>query len=36
MYTSGGGDKLKAKVRFRTGRSMMLMISKAPVEILKK
>ena len=34
MYTSGGGESLKARVRFKTGRSMMLMIHKAPVEIL--
>jgi hypothetical protein len=35
MYTSGSGDKLKAKVRFKTGRAMLLMVSAAPLEILK-
>ncbi|MBI1320007.1 MAG: AAA family ATPase [Candidatus Hydrogenedens sp.] len=35
MYTSGDGTALKAKVRFKTGRTMMLMVSAAPLEILK-
>ncbi len=35
MYTSGTGEKMKARVRFNTGRTVLLMLSKAPIEILK-
>ena len=35
MYTSGTGEKMKARVRFNTGRTALLMLSKAPIEILK-
>lgn len=34
MFTQGKGDKLKAHIRFNTGRSITLMMSQAPVEIL--
>lgn len=34
LFTQGKGDKLKAKIRFNTGRSVMLLLSQAPVEIL--
>ena len=37
MFTQGSGDKLKAKVRFDVGnRMVMLMISAAPIEVIKK
>ncbi len=35
MYTAGSGPKLKARIRFRTGRSRTFMVSKAPLEILE-
>ena len=34
LYTSGTGDKLKAKIRFETGRMATLMVAQAPLEIL--
>jgi DNA helicase-2/ATP-dependent DNA helicase PcrA len=34
MFTQGAGDKLKARIRFDTGRFATLMISQAPIEIL--
>ena len=34
MYTSGSGDKLKARVRFETGRTALLMVKHAPLKIL--
>jgi len=35
MYTTGAGDKLKARIRFKTGRTAVLMLSQAPLEILE-
>jgi DNA helicase-2/ATP-dependent DNA helicase PcrA len=35
MYTSGSGASLKARIRFRTGRTVNLMVSKAPLEIVE-
>ncbi len=35
MYTAGAGTKLKARVRFDTGRTALLMVSHAPLEILE-
>jgi len=35
MFTSGAGDKLKVRIRFNTGRTAMLMVSQAPLEILE-
>jgi DNA helicase-2/ATP-dependent DNA helicase PcrA len=34
-YTRGAGDKLKARIRFDTGRTALLMVSLAPLEIVK-
>jgi len=34
QFTQGKGDKLKARIRFDTGRLVTLMLSQAPVEIL--
>lgn len=36
LYTTGTGDKLKAKVKFDNGKAAVLMISAAPIEILRK
>lgn len=35
MYTSGSGDKLRARIRFQTGKIAMLLVSAAPLEILE-
>lgn len=35
LYTQGSGDKLRARVRFDTGRMALLMIRQAPLEILE-
>jgi len=35
QYTTGQGDKLRARIRFNTGRSAMLMVSQAPLEIVE-
>lgn len=35
MYTSGSGKKLKARIRFETGRTREFMINLAPIEILE-
>jgi len=35
MYTSGAGEKLKARIRFQTGKVVTLMVSRAPLEILE-
>jgi len=35
MYTKGSGDKLKARIRFQTGRTALLMVKQAPLEILE-
>lgn len=35
MFTAGAGDKLKVRIRFNTGRTAMLMVSQAPLEILE-
>ena len=35
MFTSGSGDKLKARVRFITGRSRDFMVKAAPLEVLE-
>ncbi|MBX3180422.1 MAG: UvrD-helicase domain-containing protein [Candidatus Hydrogenedentes bacterium] len=35
MFTSGSGDKLKARIRFKTGRTALLMVKQAPLEILE-
>lgn len=35
MFTSGSGDRLKARIRFNTGRTAMLMVKHAPLEILE-
>ncbi len=34
QYTSGSGDKLKARIRFSTGRSAMILVKMAPLELL--
>ncbi|MCC6485987.1 MAG: ATP-binding domain-containing protein, partial [Candidatus Hydrogenedentes bacterium] len=34
MYTSGSGSKLRARIRFLTGRSREFMVSAAPLQIL--
>jgi hypothetical protein len=34
MYTSGNGEKLRARIRFQSGRSMDLMVRVAPLQIL--
>ncbi|MFM1920966.1 MAG: DNA-dependent helicase [Candidatus Hydrogenedentota bacterium] len=36
LFSSGSGASLKAKVRFNSGRTVMLMMSVAPVEVVKK
>ena len=36
LFTSGEGDKLKAKVKFDNGRAVMLMVSATPMEIIRK
>lgn len=36
LYTKGVGDKLTARVRFETGRVAMLLVAKAPLEIVSK
>lgn len=35
MFTSGTGDKLKVRIRFKTGRTALLMVKHAPLEILE-
>ena len=35
MYTKGVGDRMKARIRFETGRTAMLMVKQAPLEILE-
>lgn len=35
LYTNGSGAKLKARVRFDTGKTALLMVSQAPLEILE-
>jgi len=35
LYTQGSGEKLRARVRFDTGRMALLMIRQAPLEILE-
>ncbi len=35
QYTNGAGDKLKARIRFDTGRTAMLLVKLAPLEILE-
>jgi DNA helicase-2/ATP-dependent DNA helicase PcrA len=35
MYTSGSGNKLRARIRFETGRTREFMVSMAPLEILE-
>ena len=35
LFTTGSGSKTKARIRFKTGRVATLMISQAPIEILK-
>lgn len=35
MYTSGSGKRLKARIRFQTGRSRDFMVNAAPLEILE-
>lgn len=34
LFTQGTGDKLKARIRFDTGRVATLMLSQAPIEVL--
>lgn len=36
LFTSGEGDKLKAKVKFDNGRAVMLMVSATPMEVIRK
>jgi len=36
LYTSGTGDKLRARIRFDTGRSSVFVVSMAPLEILEE
>jgi hypothetical protein len=35
MFMQGTGDKVRARVRFDTGRVATLMIAQAPLEILE-
>jgi DNA helicase-2/ATP-dependent DNA helicase PcrA len=35
MFTSGVGEKMKVRIRFNTGRTAMLMVSQAPLEIVE-
>lgn len=35
MYTSGSGKNLRARIRFKTGKIAMLLVSAAPLEILE-
>ena len=35
MYTSGSGAKLRARIRFQTGRTREFIVSRAPLEILE-
>lgn len=35
LYTTGSGDRLRARIRFKTGRTATLMVSQAPIEILE-
>lgn len=35
QYTSGTGDKLKARVRFETGKTAMILVKLAPLEIVE-
>jgi len=36
LFTSGSGENLRARIRFKTGRVSTFMVSKAPLEILGK
>ena len=36
LYTKGAGEKMTARVRFETGRVAMLLVAKAPLEIVSK
>ena len=36
LYTKGAGERLQARIRFDTGRVAMLLVAKAPLEILAK
>jgi len=35
LFTTGSGDRLRARIRFKTGRTATLMVSQAPIEILE-
>lgn len=35
LYTSGSGEKQKARIRFDTGRSAMILVKAAPLELLE-
>jgi DNA helicase-2/ATP-dependent DNA helicase PcrA len=35
MYTTGSGDKLRAKIRFDSGRVAMFMVSQSPLQIIE-
>lgn len=35
LFTSGSGDSLRARIRFKTGRVSTFMVSKAPLEIME-
>jgi len=35
MYTKGSGKKLRARIRFETGRTRDLMVTAAPIKVLK-
>ena len=36
MYTSGSGAKLKARIRFNTGPTRNIMLSHAPLEVVRR
>jgi len=36
MYTSGSGKKLKARIRFNTGPTRNIMVSHAPLEVVRR
>ena len=36
MYTRGAGEKMRARIRFDTGRTALLMVKQAPLEILER
>jgi hypothetical protein len=36
MYTKGTGKKMRARIRFQTGRTREFLVTVAPLEILER